>query len=594
MRRRTLWYRAFCSSPCRKATSFLSVAYVLVWHILIPTTGWLLEVGQRLSSDNYSLPSSSSSFLTKSDRLLTSGGWLLYDKTLLSPESLEEEQAKAVLVASLRGHTAELQQNRLHLFEQIAPNFFHRNDVPPQKDNNAKAQPKGNQQHQQQQKATSKGDTTEKKSANDNKNGKGQPEPLRTVAPMNKVSNQTKDISTENPKRRAGARKLVTVEHISGAARTIHTMDALGANHSSCTRIPLTESERDWATTLVIQTSVNRLWIVKETCHRWKDPIVVVVFISSDPQAKDHQLDVVKDFYSTTTTSCSDLELLQYMASDAESDIGNYPVNRLRNLGLDRVRTSHILILDVDFVPSRNLDETIRAGLTQQQMVRTQHPELNLASEDRQALIVPAFERVPPQPCDTETACGAYLLANSSFLPQTFSDLKDCHAKKDCSVFQSQVSWDSHYSTRSQSWLEEKWYYHNDDGEKRNLKSLDCFHSLRYEPYVVLRWCPRLADPTASSSSTPVAPYYDERFYGYGKNKIELISHLRFMGYQFAILPEGFIVHNPHPESAVKQTWNNRDGSTLHSTMDKLYPDFLKEIQTKYQPDASNTVKVCK
>jgi hypothetical protein len=46
--------------------------------------------------------------------------------------------------------------------------------------------------------------------------------------------------------------------------------------------------------------------------------------------------------------------------------------------------------------------------------------------------------------------------------------------------------------------------------------------------------------------------YYDERFMA-GKNKIQHVAHLRVHGYQFAILPEGFIVHYPHRESKAKK-----------------------------------------
>jgi hypothetical protein len=70
--------------------------------------------------------------------------------------------------------------------------------------------------------------------------------------------------------------------------------------------------------------------------------------------------------------------------------------------------------------------------------------------------------------------------------------------------------------------------------------------------------------------------YYDERFHGYG-NKIQHVAHLRVMGYQFAILPEGFIVHYPHRESKAKESWKNVNGSELHAAMDKLYPKFSSD-----------------
>jgi len=51
------------------------------------------------------------------------------------------------------------------------------------------------------------------------------------------------------------------------------------------------------------------------------------------------------------------------------------------------------------------------------------------------------------------------------------------------------------------------------------------------------------------------------------------------MGYRFAILPEGFIVHNPHVPSEAKRIWNGdvtaAGKNNLHASMDRLYPQFL-------------------
>jgi len=122
----------------------------------------------------------------------------------------------------------------------------------------------------------------------------------------------------------------------------------------------------------------------------------------------------------------------------------------------------------------------------------------------------------------------------------------------------------------------------------------------------VLRWCPSNSngargDGTGSKKEGndgitgnrdgegggggiwPVAPYYDERFYGYGKNKIQYVSHLRLMGYRFAVLPRGFIVHNPHVDSNAKREWtDNAQDSDLHRRMDELYGQFLRELVDRY------------
>jgi hypothetical protein len=54
------------------------------------------------------------------------------------------------------------------------------------------------------------------------------------------------------------------------------------------------------------------------------------------------------------------------------------------------------------------------------------------------------------------------------------------------------------------------------------------------------------------------------------------------LGYNFSVLPKGFIVHNPHVESDVKKTWNDVAQSKLHREMDLLYRDYLRELVDKY------------
>jgi hypothetical protein len=156
-------------------------------------------------------------------------------------------------------------------------------------------------------------------------------------------------------------------------------------------------------------------------------------------------------------------------------------------------------------------------------------------------------------------------------------------------------------------WLAGEWYDENlaaktvrggtrMDTTRRSIKTVQCFDSFRYEPYVVLRWCPAgQSEPQRIGQSAPqrIAPYYDERFHGYGKNKIQHVVHLRAMGYQFAILPEGFFVHFPHPKSKAKKRWRNVEDSKLRVAMDKLYVNFLRELFIKYRDTVDHMVGLC-
>ena len=60
-----------------------------------------------------------------------------------------------------------------------------------------------------------------------------------------------------------------------------------------------------------------------------------------------------------------------------------------------------------------------------------------------------------------------------------------------------------------------------------------------YEPYVLV--------------TKNLVPWYDERFTGYLEDKILHIQNMVSMGFSFAVHPEAFVVHYPHPNSKDQQ-----------------------------------------
>ena len=61
----------------------------------------------------------------------------------------------------------------------------------------------------------------------------------------------------------------------------------------------------------------------------------------------------------------------------------------------------------------------------------------------------------------------------------------------------------------------------------------------------------------------------------------------------FSVIPQSFTVHHPHPESNVKQVWNNRKENALHGRMDKLYSKYIDELEDKYTDDVEDIVPQC-
>jgi len=347
---------------------------------------------------------------------------------------------------------------------------------------------------------------------------------------------------------------------------------------------------KDVSTTLVIQCSLDRIWLLAETCNRWTDPIVLVVYLPSETANDSLQITTAIDSIANLMTNCLQMTVLPHVHIDEKSqgkDISTYPVNVMRNKGLSAVKTSHILIMDVDLIPSADLNDVIKDNLVDQVSSNDGKIPIN-------AIVVPAFERKVNPPCSDIESCKGYLQKDPSFLPTLFNDMKECVRDNKCIVFQSDNNWEGHHTTKAQKWLKSEWYdepSENDQQKASTIRQIKCFDSLRYEPYVVLPWC-----PSTSSSSTkqqPLVPYYDERFYGYGKNKIQHISHLRYRGVPFYVLPRSFVVHHPHPESNVKQVWNDKKKNKLHGEMDRLYAKYIDELEDEYS-DVKGVVPECK
>jgi hypothetical protein len=235
------------------------------------------------------------------------------------------------------------------------------------------------------------------------------------------------------------------------------------------------------------------------------------------------------------------------MVSDASN--ASYPINVLRNLAIRSVRTTHFVVLDVDLWPSASLIEAITAA-----------PPSLLRSKFA-ALVIPAFQldlKPPPEQSEDAAAAG-YFEASFERIPQNTAEMRECVSSHQCSTFYSRSSPETHSTTPYREW----W----DATPTTDPIFIPCFRNARYEPYVVL---PNL----------PSTPIYSEAFTGYGKNKIELVTHLRFAGFRFYALPNAFVTHMPHVKSVQKRLW---EVGSHRRSMDRLYQRLVAQLITRYK-----------
>ena len=307
--------------------------------------------------------------------------------------------------------------------------------------------------------------------------------------------------------------------------------------------------------TLATQSTPERLWMLKFVCQRWRGPIVIAVYTDGTTAIEKEK-------------DCGDRVSYRILSASHSTfkDAAAYPVNTLRNEAIKGVKTSHFLLADVDLWPDSSL-------LRRLHLVAKTTPDL--FRDPQRAVVIPAFAREVKTDCSSSTAArdsGANYRMRECYreaelMPSTFDDLKDCIIKKECHVF-DRYNQDGHGTTDYKAWL-----------RQTKVRHVPCFLSNRYEPYVVL-------------AKTPLLPPFEETFTGYGKNKIQNLVHLRYVGWHFAVFPRSFLAHFPHHKSAARMAWESKhpggdlladtQGAEHRAHMDKLYRNFLDTLIAVY------------
>lgn len=193
-----------------------------------------------------------------------------------------------------------------------------------------------------------------------------------------------------------------------------------------------TKTKNKYGVTLVTQTSAERLWLLRETCQRWKSPIIVVLyvpFIIEEVTEKDFLKIQQKDgsYAQLGTEICTNVEIIIFKSKRRTQDNfeTNYPINKLRNIGIAAVKTSHFLLIDVDFWPSNSLDSMLSTYSSIDMYHDLMYSNLN-------AFVVPAFKLLPIRPgCPTVSVCKQSYQKEA---PKDFSSLQNCLRRNTCQV----------------------------------------------------------------------------------------------------------------------------------------------------------------
>eukprot|EP00943_MAST-04B_sp_MAST-4B-sp1_P005215 g5215.t1 len=357
--------------------------------------------------------------------------------------------------------------------------------------------------------------------------------------------------------------------------------------------------------TLATQLSVDRLPLLCKSSEAWNAPVSASVYVRSG-------LDVAK--LAKWRRKCKSIKKFVSFHLVTQPNIARsipYPVNILRNVAMDGVQTTYVFNVDVDFVPNIDAVEHI--------MTLTDAMPQAIGKDQNYMLVIPAFEFVSgaqqrddvsngsdriegaskgnskkytcntnkntivqhgdtlgriarmykvtvraihqcnPHIVDTELEIGDSIkipkivektdgdnfFTNSEEVPKNKVELLELIEQNKLQPVHADKFAGAHQITNYR-----KWYTQSE------RKPYQVVFKGVYEPYMV--------GPRSM-------PRFDERFAGYGMDKVELNYELHLAKYMLLVAPNAFVVHHNHP----KATWG------LESDLVRVYKNWYAFVYGK-------------
>ena len=273
------------------------------------------------------------------------------------------------------------------------------------------------------------------------------------------------------------------------------------------------QSSGDYDVTLATHLDYNRLDLLERILGHWDGPASVAIHVT------DSQAQGVVDFLLHST-------LLQHRENVSYHFLfrvgPSYPPNHARELAHRFVSTPYMFILDVDYVSSfglyDSLKEKLKAG--------------TFGNMDKTAVVIPAFE--------TD-------YANFS-VPHNKSKMRDLFLNHKVHQFHHSYFFPGHGPTDYNKW-------------KNATKPYFVTWKNDYEPYYMVK--------------TSVLTF-DHRFIARFHNKCSHSTELHMAGYKFLVFPDSFVIHLPHDK-------NSQNMDKLRKCSKQWYEDWIKEKRKQYK-----------
>eukprot|EP01006_Ploeotia_vitrea_P022986 TRINITY_DN55434_c0_g1_i1.p1 TRINITY_DN55434_c0_g1~~TRINITY_DN55434_c0_g1_i1.p1 ORF type:complete len:328 (+),score=54.52 TRINITY_DN55434_c0_g1_i1:77-985(+) len=211
-----------------------------------------------------------------------------------------------------------------------------------------------------------------------------------------------------------------------------------------------------------------------------------------------------------------------------EEEGSPYPVNLMRNVALHYSATDTVLLLDVDFALSQGANGMLsQVGVPQAR------------ANPKTAFVLPAFEYLP----------------HDGVMATTQSGLKQQWEQGVVEAFHVARYPKGHSPTNYSQWWSAQ-------GAPYGVQYAD-----GYEPYILVH--------------KNAVPKYDERFVGYGLNKVSHLWHVNHCGISFSVLPPPcFVICCQHePSKDWKKTFGSGRDPEIRLKIEALWNKFRAELR---------------
>ncbi|XP_029438002.1 LARGE xylosyl- and glucuronyltransferase 2 isoform X2 [Rhinatrema bivittatum] len=279
---------------------------------------------------------------------------------------------------------------------------------------------------------------------------------------------------------------------------------------------PYVPSAEEADVTLVAQLSMDRLQMLEVICKHWEGPMSLALYMSDSEAQQFLRYAQASELLKSRTN-------IGYHIVYREGQF--YPVNLLRNVALKNALTPYVFLADIDFLPMYGLYHYLRKSILQQDMAST-----------KKAFIVPAFETL------------RYRLT----FPKSKAELLTMLDMGALYIFRYHVWTKGHAPTNYAKWRTATMPYKVE-------------WEADFEPYIVVR---------------QDCPEFDERFLGFGWNKVSHIIELDAQEYELVVLPDAFMVHMPHAPSFDISKF--RSSASYRACLQILKEEFHQDLSRHY------------